>query len=251
LVLVGWGSGRLGSRQAVQAPKWRRGFVSDIFTEVDEEVRREQLAKLWKKYSNLIYAAVFLVIAAVAAWRGYDYWQNRKASEAGAAYDAAAKLAEEGKHGEAETAFAKLAAEGTSGYRALALLRGASEIAGRDAAVGVAAYDKIAGEMKGQPLFGELAAVRAAVLLVDTAKFDEMTHRLEPLTQPAGAFRHTARELLALSAWRNGDRSASRRWVEEAKNDPEAPSGVRQRMEVLAALLLDAGKDSGKPSSQP
>ncbi len=220
--------------------------MSDIFTEVDEEVRREELAKLWKKYGNLIYAAVFLVVAAVAAWRGYDYWQNRKAGEAGAAYEAAVKLAEEGKHGDAETAFAKLAAEGTSGYRALAQLRAASEIASRDAKEGVAAYDRIAGEMTGQPLFSELASIRAAVLLVDTAKLDEMTHRLEPLTQPAGAFRHTARELLALSAWRNGDRAATRRWVDAAKNDPEAPQGVRQRMDLLAALLPDAGKPSGQ-----
>jgi len=221
--------------------------VSDIFTEVDEEVRREELAQLWKKYGNLIIAAAFLVIAGVAAWRGYDYWQNRKAGEAGAAYDAAAKLAEEGKHGEAETAFARLAAEGTSGYRALAQLRAANEIAGRDAKEGVAAYDRIAGEMTGQPAFSELASIRAAGLLVDTAKFDEMSHRLEPLTQPTGAFRHTARELLALSAWRNGDGAAARRWAESAKNDPEAPSGVRQRMDVLAALLPDAGKPSRQP----
>jgi hypothetical protein len=221
--------------------------VSDIFTEVDEEVRREELAKLWKKYGNLIYAAVFLVIAVVAAWRGYDYWQNRKAGEAGAAYEAAAKLAEEGKHSEAEAAFAKLAAEGTPGYQVLARLREADAIAGRDAKEGVAAYDKIAGEVTGQPLFSELASIRAAVLLVDTAKYDEMTHRLEPLTQPTGAFRHTARELLALSAWRNGDRAATRRWVEAARGDQEAPQGVRQRMEVLAALLPEAGKPSGQP----
>jgi hypothetical protein len=221
--------------------------VSDIFTEVDEEVRREELAKLWKKYGNLVIAAAFLVIAAVAAWRGYDYWQNRKASEAGAAYDAAAKLAEEGKHSEAETAFAKLAAEGTPGYQVLARLRAADEIASRDAKEGVAAYDKIAGEMTGQQLFSELASIRAAVLLVDTAKYDEMIHRLEPLTQQTGAFRHTARELLALSAWRNGDRAATRRWVEAARGDQDAPQGVHQRMEVLAALLPDAGKPSGQP----
>jgi hypothetical protein len=221
--------------------------VSDIFTEVDEEVRREQLAKLWKRYGNLIIAALCLVVAAVAAWRVYDYWQTRKASEAGAAFESAAKLAEEGKHGEAETAFAKIAAEGTPGYSALAQLRAASEIASRDAKEGVAAYDRIASEMNRQPVLSELASIRAAVLLVDTARYDEMSRRLEPLAQPAGAFRHTARELLALSAWRNNDGTATRRWMEAARGDPEAPQGVRQRMELLAALLPDAGKPSGQP----
>ena len=216
--------------------------MSDIFTEVDEEVRREQLKKLWERYGNYVVAAVFLVVAAVAAWRGYDYYQTRKAAETGAAYDAAARLAEEGKHGEAEAAFAKIVADGTAGYRVLARLREAAEIAGRDPKAGVAVYDKIAGEMTGQPLISELAAIRAAFLLVDTAKLDEITHRIEPLAQPGGAFRHSARELLALSAWRNADTAAMRRWTEAARGDPEVPSGVRSRMDVLASLLPDSGK---------
>jgi hypothetical protein len=218
--------------------------VSDIFTEVDEDVRREQLEKLWKRYRGLIMTAVFLVVGTVAAWRAYDYWQNRLAGENGAAYDAAAKLADQGKHSEAETAFAKIVADGTPGYRVLARLREASEIAGRDAKAAVAAFDEIAGETTGQPLVSELAAVRAGLLLVDTAKLDEMTQRLEPLAQPSGAFRHTARELLALSAWRNGDGAAARRWVDQSKSDPEAPAGVRQRMEALASLLPS---DASKP----
>ena len=92
--------------------------MSDIFNEVDEEVRREQLKKLWERYGNLIIAAAFLVVAGVAAWRGYEYWQARKAAEAGAVYESALKLSDEGKHTEAEDAFGKLATQGTSGYRA-------------------------------------------------------------------------------------------------------------------------------------
>jgi hypothetical protein len=216
--------------------------VSDIFTEVDEEVRREQLKKLWDRYGNYVVAAVFLVVAAVAAWRGYDYWQTRRAGEFGAAYDAASRLADEGKHDEAAAAFAKIIADGTPGYRVLAGLREANEIAQRDPKAAVAAYDKIAGETTGQPLVSELAAIRAAFLLVDTAKLDEMTQRLEPLAQPGGAFRHTARELLALSAWHNGDAAATRRWADAAKSDPEAPSGLRSRMDVLASLLPESSK---------
>ena len=216
--------------------------MSDIFTEVDEEVRREQLKKLWERHGNYIVAAAFLVVAAVAAWRGYDYWEARRAAETGAAYDAAARLADEGKHDQAEAAFARLVSDGTAGYRVLARLREAAEIAERDPKAAVAAYDRIAGETSGQPLVSELATIRAAFLQVDTAKLDEMTQRLEPLAQPSGAFRHTARELLALAAWHNGDTAAMRRWTDAAKNDPEAPSGLRSRMDVLASLLPESGK---------
>jgi hypothetical protein len=216
--------------------------VSDIFNEVDEEVRREQLKKLWERYGNLIIAAAVMVVLAVAAWRGYDYWQARQAAVAGSAFDAATVLADQGKHDEAEAAFTKLAADGTAGYRLLARLRSAEELGEHDPKAAVTAYDAIAADNASQPLLGNLASIRAALLLVDTASFDEMTRRLEPLAQPNGAFRHTARELLAWSAWRNGDQAAARRWADAAKSDPEAPNALRARMDVLTTLLPETAK---------
>ncbi len=46
--------------------------MSDIFREVDEEVRREQLKKLWERYSILIVAVAVLIVAGVGGWRGYE-----------------------------------------------------------------------------------------------------------------------------------------------------------------------------------
>jgi len=216
--------------------------VSDIFNEVDEEVRREQLKKLWDRYGNYAIAAVFLVVAAVAGWRAYQWYEGKLAAAAGAAYDAAGRLADDGKHDEAAAGFAKLTTGGTAGYRQLARLREAAELAEKDPKAAVAAYDAIAKDAAGQPLVADLAGIRAAFLLVDTAKLDEMTQRLEPLAQPGSPFRHSARELLALSAWRNGDVAATRKWMEAAKGDIEAPAALRARMDVLAALLPEAGK---------
>ena len=56
--------------------------MSDIFQEVDEEVRREKLQQLWERHSNLIIAVALLVVLAVGGWRGYEYWENQKAAEA-------------------------------------------------------------------------------------------------------------------------------------------------------------------------
>jgi hypothetical protein len=56
--------------------------VSELFDEVDEEVRRDQLKKLWDRYSLLIIAGMVLIVAAVGGWRGYQYLEAKKASEA-------------------------------------------------------------------------------------------------------------------------------------------------------------------------
>lgn len=216
--------------------------MSDIFREVDEEVRRERLEQLWKRYGNYIIAATFVVLACIGAWRGYVYWEERKAAEAGAAYEAAGALADEGKHAEAEAAFAKLATDGTAGYRQLARFREAAQLALSDPKAAVAAYDALAADASlGRPL-QDLASVRAAMLLVDTAPYQELRTRIEPLTASDRPFRHSARELLALSAWRAGDNAAARQWIEAIVTDPETPGSIRGRVDVLAALIPSDAK---------
>ena len=181
--------------------------MADIFQEVDEEVRRERLIKLWQQYGNLIIALCILIVAAVGGWRGYEWWQNRKAAESGAAFEAAVRLAEAGKHQESEAAFAKLAADRNAGQ-----------------------------------VIQDLAALRSGFLLVDTAPYSEIRQRLEPQTAADKPFRHSARELLALSAWKSGDMAAAKQWATMIITDPLTPQGTRSRAEVLTELIASSGK---------
>jgi len=216
--------------------------VSDIFQEVDEEVRREKLKQLWERHSNLIVAAALAVVLAVGGWRGYDWWETRKAAESGAAFEAALLLAEGGKQDDARAAFAKLAQEGSSGYRILARFREAAELARTDPAAAVQAYGVLAADASLGRTMQDLAAVRGGLILVDTAQFAELAAKLEPLTSADRPFRHTARELLALAAWRTGDQAAAKRWFDLIATDAETPAGTRQRMEVLMTLSGDKAK---------
>jgi hypothetical protein len=220
----------------------REHFVSDIFQEVDEEVRREQLKKLWDKYQTLIVAGVLLVLAAVAGWRGYDYWQTKKAAEFGTAFEEAATLAEQNKHAEAEAAFAKISTDGTAGYRSLARLRGAAEAAAQDPKKGIAAYEQIAGDSSAGQVLQDLAALRAGALMIDQGSFDPARARLEPLVGADRAFRHSARELLALAAWRAGDTTGARKWFDMILTDAQTPASTRSRVEMLIALVDEQGK---------
>lgn len=217
------------------------GFVADIFQEVDEEVRRERLQKLWDRYGYLLIALCVLIVAGVGGWRGYEYWQAKKAGESAIAYEQAVRLAETGKHQDADAAFARIAAGGTAGYRVLARLRAAAELAQTDRKAAVAAYDALAEDKNAGPVIDDLASVRAAVLLIDSATYSEMQKRLEPLTAQGRTFRHTARELLALSAWKAGDVAAARKWTDMIMTDPETPGGTRSRAQVLSDLIAASG----------
>jgi hypothetical protein len=221
--------------------------VSDIFSEVDEEVRRERLKKLWERYGVLVIAACVLLVAAVAGWRTYEWYQAKKAAEAGAAFEAAVVLAEQGKSKEAVEAFRKLEAEGTPSYRMLAKLREAGQLAQSDLQddrkQAIALYDQLAGDSGLGRTMQDFAAVRAALILLDTASYDDMRARLEPLTAPDRTFRHSARATLALSAWRAKNPTAMQRWTDMILADAETPAGTRGQIQMLLALS-DADKKS-------
>lgn len=216
--------------------------MSEIFDEVDEELRRDQLRKIWERYSVFVVGGAILIVVAVAGWRGYQYWQNQRATQAGAAFEAAITLSEQNKHAEAAAAFTKLAADAPSGYRVLARLRAAAEASVADPQAGIKLYDAIGADPAVDQTEQDLAKTRAAALLVDTASYDEMRQRLEPLTGAGRTFRHTARDLLAFSAWHGKDDAAARQWIELIANDAETPSSIRSRAETLQSLLPPAAK---------
>jgi hypothetical protein len=216
--------------------------VSELFDEVDEEVRREQLKKLWDKYQIYVIGLAFLIIAAVGGWRGYQYLEAKKAAEAGDAFNKAIELSEQNKHTEAEAAFADLVAKAPSGYRMLARFRVAAEVAARDPQAAARMFDDLAGDRGIGTEQQELARIRAAGLLLDSASYSDMAQRLEPATVPGATFRHVARELLALSAFRANDSTAARQWLDMIALDAETPPSLRSRAEALQALLPPVAK---------
>jgi hypothetical protein len=216
--------------------------VSELFNEIDEEVRRDQLKKLWDQYSLYIIAGMILIIAAVGGWRGYEYLEAKKAAEAGAAFDKAVELSEADKHAEAETAFADLVAKAPFGYRVLARLRLATEVANRDPQAAAKMFDEITADRSVGVAEQDLARIRAAQLLLESTSYPNMKERLEAAAAPGGTFRHTARELLALSAWRANDTAATRQWLDLIANDGQTPPSLRSRAEALQALLPPVAK---------
>lgn len=215
--------------------------MADIFHEIDEDIRRERLKKLWDRLSPYVIGLAVLIVVGVGGWRGYEYWQTQRAAEASAQFEAAVALADAGKQVEAEAAFAKLAeTAGTAAYRTMARLRQAAALTQSDPKAAVGIYEAVAADSSVGGHFQDLAALRAGFILVDTVSFDDLKQRIEPLAGPQRTFRHSARELLALSAWRSGNMAEAKRWSDLIISDAESPAGMRQRIEALLALTSEA-----------
>ncbi|MGE0232542.1 MAG: tetratricopeptide repeat protein [Flavobacteriaceae bacterium] len=221
--------------------------MSDIFREVDEDIRRDRFAQLWKRYGGVVIALALLIIVGVGGYRAWDWYQTRQAAAEGEAFFAAVALAEEGNKAEAAEAFGQLAQQ-DGAYADLARLRAAaSNAAAGDQAGALAAYREIAADTSVDPLFREVATIRAAYLEVGKLTPDEMEGRIGAMLDPQNAFRHAARELMALSSYAAGDIEATGKWADEALADGELPPNLRQRLEVLLSVI--ASQRSAKQTS--
>jgi hypothetical protein len=211
--------------------------MSDILREVDEELRRERYQKLWERYGIYLVGAALVLVLAVAGWRGWEWYQAREAASAGARFETALELDAAGKQSEADEILAALANNAPRGYRTLARFRMAAELSKRDRAAGAAAYDALADDTSVEAAFRDLAKLRAALSLVDTASASEIARRVDPLIAGNSAFKASAREVLALARFRAGEREAARKLFVEVVADPETPPSLRSRAQLMLALL--------------
>jgi hypothetical protein len=215
--------------------------VSDIFQEVQEEYRREQMAQLWAKYRVPIIGAAGGLIFVVAAYQGWVYWHDSMLDRSSRQFEAALAITEKasGQERAAAAAFAKLVREGAGGYPFVAKLQeAAARAAAGDTKAAVAQYDQIADDGSGGRVFADYARIRAAMLLVDTAPLSDIKQRLDPLAGSDSPWRLQAEELLGYAYWRAGNNAEALRLLGLLKDNPEAPSGMKRRATELSALIV-------------
>ncbi len=222
--------------------------MSDIFREVDEDLRREQYKAIWNKYGNLIIAVAILIVVAAGGYRGWEYWQNRQAEQSGDKFIVALTQADEGKKAEATATLDELARGGTGAYPYFARMREAAmKIADGDTKGAAAAFDAVASDGSAPSLIRDVARLRAALALSDTATLADLEARLGEMAKPGAPFRHTAREILALAAWRTGDFAKATANINDLNADAETPQATRQRAALLQQLIR--AKENPPPAS--
>ncbi len=212
--------------------------MADIFKEVDEDLRRDNLEKLWKKYGFQIMglaAAVVLGVAGVQGWQAYDLDQRGKLSDR---YGAARELAQGGETTAGLDAMIDLSEATGDSYAGLAAFEEARlRVESGDTGGAIALWDRIAEGSGLGPGFKEAATLFSILHQIDSGDPAALRARLQPLAADSQPFRSSARELLALIALGEGDTAAARDLYTKISDDREAPAGLRQRAtQMLAAL---------------
>ena len=211
--------------------------MSDIFREIDEELRRDNLLKLWAKYGRYIIALVVVVLmiaGGFVAWR--DHVRTERLAQS-ARYAGAVALARAGKTADAGIVFKSVAREG-GGYSILASFENAALLAkSGDHKGAAAAYDRIAASHGIDPAFRDLAILHAVMESPPEANPKAAIARLAPLTRPGNPWRPTALELTAAAQLQAGDRKDALALYKNLADGPATPRDLRARAAEMVAAL--------------
>lgn len=219
-----------------------------LLREVEDELRQDQLKKLWNDYGTYLLGAAVLLIVGVFVWQQVDAGRKAAAEAEGARFEAARQLLLDKKEQDATSAFNDIAKTGPAGYASLARLEvAATLVKSGKTPEAVAAYDAIAGDPALNPIMRDFARLQAAALKLGTADFPELQNRLSGLTDEQNGFRASARELLGLSAQKAGKSDEARKLYLQVVGDAKASQGQKDRVSGFLSALVTA--DLGKAAA--
>ena len=220
-----------------------------FFREVDEEVRREQTAKLARRYGVIV---VVVIVLALAAFGGTLWWRAHQAAVAGERGDqfmAAMGSLSNGKDDDARKQLAALVGTDAKGYAPLArMLQADMLIRERKDKAGADAFLKLSQDGAVPQPLRDVALVRATVLQFDTLPPQQVVDRMKPLAQTGNPWFGSAGEMTGLAYLKlNQPQKAGAMFVAMTK-DKSVPASLRSRVAQLAA---DLGYEAVQPQDMP
>lgn len=215
--------------------------MSDIFREVEEDLRHEHYKRLWDKFGIYVIGVAVLIIAATAGYRGWQAWQASQAADAGDRFAAALRSLDDGEVDGAKERLAAIGKDGPKGYAALARVRAASVMAqSGDVDNAKKAFEGIISDTSLDQMFRDAARVHYGYLLIDNGSVEDVKKQVSGLIKPDQPWRHSARELIGLASYKAEDLAAARKWFQEAADDNAAPADLSARSRIMLALIQAA-----------
>jgi len=212
--------------------------LSDIFREIDEELRRDNLQQLWTRYGRYVIALAVLVVLVAAAVVGWRQYQRHQHEAEGVRYAAALDLLRQGKNADAADAFAVLAQGSSNGRAALARLAEAmAKAQAGDIDGAVVVYDQVAADSAADQIFRDVATLQSARYGLDRGDPKAVIARLAPLTAASSPWHGLALELTATAELKAGDTAKARADFEQLAKDTSVSQGVRQRATEMQAAI--------------
>ncbi|MBL8557251.1 MAG: tetratricopeptide repeat protein [Hyphomonadaceae bacterium] len=224
--------------------------MTDIFEEVEENVRRDKLQEFGKKYGAFLIAGAVALVMGVGGVGLYRSWHADRSKDASQEFVTLQELAQTDPAA-AEPKLAAFAKTAHGGYKALAEMERASVLQAQGDLPGAILAFETAARLSSDTAVKQSALLRAAYIAAESEPYAALEARVKPLIDGSGAFGYLARELLAIEAFEAGETERARAHFDYLATAFDAPQGVRERAQRYSAVLGPAPETAPAAASEP
>lgn len=201
--------------------------------EVTEEVRRDRLYSLFRRY-GWIAAAVVVLLVGGAAFN--EFRKARASASAQALGDGLIAALEADDVAEREATLESLTADGDAAAL-VELIRVERALEDGDRAGAAATLDALAGQQGLSPIYRDYAILAGVIASGADRDAAERIAALDPLTAPGAPFRLIAKEQQALIHAETGDTETAQAILRDIIADTDVTAGLRLRASQLIVAL--------------
>ncbi len=202
--------------------------MTDLLTELEEDIREERIYTLWHKWGNTIIGVAIAIVLATGGHTLWHYLKKQSQEKSSFAFAQGQELMRQGKKEDALKVFQSLAKE-KGGYGKLAQLYEAALLEGAETV-----YAQISKRNATDPALSNLPKILSAAHSLGNP---EALMDLETLSAPHNAWGPLALELLAVANLKKGDEAKAAEAYIRALHESSLTPDEKTRISMMLAQI--------------
>ena len=207
--------------------------MADIFDEVSEELKQDQLIQFWKKYSKYFFSSALVLIISFLGYFFYNQWKQKTLENTSSQYFSAIKKLENKEFESSLEDFSKGVNENNIGYKILSLF-GLAEANFKLGKINemILNYETIYNNQDIDIYYRDLARL-LTVIKNNTKTFEEQINILQPILNSPSKLELLASELKILLMIKFNKIDDAKKSIDQLLSRSEISSEQKNRLDLI------------------
>jgi len=211
--------------------------MSNLFNEIDDDLRQDRIKSIWASYKNLIFAAVMVISLVLVGSESYQYLAKTKTEKSGLLFSQIIESIADDNPEQTSNFIDELLESGSSDYKTYALLLQSDNLISQDKlADAKETYIDLIKKAENS-LVRDIAKLKLSYLNVDSSSFDDIEEELSIILEDDNPLSLFAYEVLALSAYKHGLYESGTDYLNIIVTNEKTTTGMFERAQMMLRVI--------------
>ena len=211
--------------------------MSNLFNEIDDDLRQDRLKTIWATYKNSIYTAVIVISLVLIGSEAYQYYSQSKSEKSGLILSQIVESATGDESQLINDYIDELLESGTSDYKTYALLLKSDNFISQNKLDDARETYMDLVKKAENSLIRDLAKLKLSYLNVDRVSFDQIQEDLSSMLESDNPLSLFAYEVLAMSAYKHGSYESGIEYLNIIIKSEKTTNGMFDRAQMMLRVM--------------